>query len=320
MAAAFEDLGTFVRFSLSRQIKLMRGDLDGAIRDTAVLLREVSFVRESMAPYDRVDRMIRAHQEALSVHRHDDQMPERLILFIGQSRSGHSLVGSLIDAHPNAIVAHEIFALKHLLRGQSFAKVVRAIKYNAHFFDFLGRSYTGYDYEVPGQFQGRYRHLKLVGDKKGNATTRLLGRRPEAYDWLVRNVPVPVFFVHVIRNPYDNIATKSRRTGVTLAQAAEGYFANAEVISRLKARAAAQIFDIYLDDLVARPRETIADLLGQLELPPDDGYLDACAAIVFTRPSRTSGVVAWDSALLASIEQNIERHAFLHRYLGNPPA
>jgi hypothetical protein len=30
------------------------------------------------------------------------------ILFVGYPRSGHSLIGSIMDAHPNVIIAHEV--------------------------------------------------------------------------------------------------------------------------------------------------------------------------------------------------------------------
>src|SRR3989344_1389974 len=30
------------------------------------------------------------------------------ILFVGYPRSGHSLIGSIMDAHPNIIIAHEV--------------------------------------------------------------------------------------------------------------------------------------------------------------------------------------------------------------------
>ena len=38
-------------------------------------------------------------------------------VFIGYPRSGHSLVGSLLDAHPNVIIAHELDALKFVKAG-----------------------------------------------------------------------------------------------------------------------------------------------------------------------------------------------------------
>jgi hypothetical protein len=33
-------------------------------------------------------------------------------MFIGYLRSGHSLIASLLDAHPNPIATHELDALK----------------------------------------------------------------------------------------------------------------------------------------------------------------------------------------------------------------
>jgi hypothetical protein len=35
-------------------------------------------------------------------------------LFIGYPRSGHSLIGSLIDAHPHAALGHELDLLKYV--------------------------------------------------------------------------------------------------------------------------------------------------------------------------------------------------------------
>ncbi|MDP9138749.1 MAG: hypothetical protein M3N38_11330, partial [Pseudomonadota bacterium] len=39
--------------------------------------------------------------------------------FIGYPRSGHSIMGSLLDAHPNIIIAHELDALRFLKAGFS---------------------------------------------------------------------------------------------------------------------------------------------------------------------------------------------------------
>jgi hypothetical protein len=37
------------------------------------------------------------------------------VLFVGYPRSGHSLIGSIMDAHPNIIIAHEVLAaLRHV--------------------------------------------------------------------------------------------------------------------------------------------------------------------------------------------------------------
>ena len=40
-------------------------------------------------------------------------------MFIGLPRSGHTLVGVLLNAHKNAVIAHELNALKFIKRGFS---------------------------------------------------------------------------------------------------------------------------------------------------------------------------------------------------------
>jgi len=292
-----------------------RQDYVAALSHYAQLVRGVQPARESMKTYAAVERLFARAGDKLADQRPDDQPPQRFVFFVGYSRSGHSLVGSLLDAHPHVTIAHEMHALKQLRQGHAFAEVVTAIKTNAMLFDYLGREYTGYDYHVPGQSQGHYTQLLVAGDKKGNGTLRELRRHPHLLGELDRLLPVPFSFVHVIRNPYDNIATRARRTGASLEQAAQGYFANAELMEKLKARYPDSVLDIYLDDLIAAPApelERLLHALGCEEVGED--YLAACAAIVFKKPSRTARSVSWEPALVERINARLRRHAFLNRF------
>jgi hypothetical protein len=38
-------------------------------------------------------------------------------MFIGCPRSGHTLIGAILDAHPNVVIAHELDALKYIRYG-----------------------------------------------------------------------------------------------------------------------------------------------------------------------------------------------------------
>src|SRR5690349_21009491 len=42
---------------------------------------------------------------------------ERFCLFVGYPRSGHSLIGSLLNAHHEVVIAHEMDAHKYIMRG-----------------------------------------------------------------------------------------------------------------------------------------------------------------------------------------------------------
>jgi len=309
------DLLTFLSLSAKRWQKLRLGDIEGALTDYARLVTNVQFARESLATYRAISALIEAHPARLGDHRPDTTMPEQLVLFVGQSRSGHSLVGSLIDAHPDAVIAHELHALKHLNQGADIAELKNAIQINAHLFDLLGRAYTGYDYVVPSQWQGRHRNLVIVGDKKGNGTTRLLRRHPACLDRLEERLSIPLRFINVIRDPFDNIATKAKRTGVSVKEAARRFFANVRTLDALAHARPTQVKSIYLDDLIERPKDVLSDLMTWLGLSTDEpGYLDATSSLIFERPKRTRNLVEWPSGLMDQIRLDCARSPALAHY------
>ena len=52
-------------------------------------------------------------------------------IFIGYPRSGHSLVGSMIDAHKNAIIAHELNFCQSIRKGCSRQQLLKEITQNS---------------------------------------------------------------------------------------------------------------------------------------------------------------------------------------------
>ena len=89
------------------------------------------------------------------------------LMFIGQPRSGTSLLGSLLNAHPYALVGHELNALRYVRRGYTRRQLFWLLLMKDREFARRGRNWTGYDYAVSGQWQGRFEKLLVIGDKKG---------------------------------------------------------------------------------------------------------------------------------------------------------
>jgi Sulfotransferase family len=286
------------------------GKPDAAALRYGYLVRNIQLARESMATYRRLARLGKPADFEL---RPITEL-QRFVLFIGYSRSGHSLVAALLDAHPNVVVSHELHAVKHLKTGSAFADVAHAVQLNSCYFNHFGRGYTGYDYRVPGQYQGRCTELKVLGDKKANGTCRALLKDPELVSWLERTIPVPVTFIHVIRNPWDNIASKARRTGMSLDGAADSYLRNAAAIHALRRRYPQHVIDIYLDELSAAPIESLRRMVGRLGIDADEKYFADCAAIVFQSPRQTQREFDWPPALRVRIAQELRRIDHLSRF------
>ena len=93
-------------------------------------------------------------------------------MFIGYPRSSHSLVGAILDAHPEIIIPHQYDALRYWIKYRpSTAGKTKISKYHL-FFDLhqLSREQAmfgirstynegkmeGYSYNVPGLWQGGY--------------------------------------------------------------------------------------------------------------------------------------------------------------------
>lgn len=238
-----------------------------------------------------------------------------LCLFIGYPRSGHSLMGSLINAHRNAVISHELDLLRYVewrfTRGQLLALILEK---DAAFGE-LNRKWTGYSYAVPGQFQGRFEELLVIGDKKGGATTARLRRNPRLIDRLRSTFELPVRFIHVVRNPYDNIATISNRTDRGLDYAIERYCrdlaANSELIARVGSET---VLTIRHESLIADPIDTIASVCSFLTLKPSPEYLEAGASIIHETPKRTRSQVSWTEHQLETVRDCIEKYDFIRDY------
>ena len=166
-----------------------------------------------------VSSAVRARQ-----HRAEFATVRTFLLFVGHPRSGHSLVGSLLDAHPTSSCPTSSTCSSTSPPATAGASCSRLVLEHARANAAAGRKSWGYSYAVPGQWQGRYDRLEVVGDKRGRATTARLAERPELLDRLAATVGVPVSIVQVVRDPFDNIATMWRRGKLPLEDQVDEYF------------------------------------------------------------------------------------------------
>lgn len=233
------------------------------------------------------------------------------VMFFGYPRSGHSLVGALLDAHPEALVSMELDALARLRDGLDREALFAEIAAHGRVFALNGRQHMGYDYAVPGAWQGRNTTLRVIGDKKGGRSSWWLHDEPELLDRLYATVRLPVRFVHVVRCVWDNIATISTR-GMDLDRAIDWYFETCEAVGGIKARLPAEVvFEMRHEALVADPRRHLFALADFLGLERNARWADACAAVISPRPSRTRNRVEWTPERVERVRRQIPRFAWL---------
>ncbi len=248
---------------------------------------------------------------------------ETYCLFIGHTKSGNSMIGSLLDAHPQIILADEVHALQFVEAGfsreQIFHILLRASRREAIKGRVTARRLQAYSWQVPGQWQGRYRDLRVLGDSTSGSVTRTLAAQPALLEKLAGTMGnVKLRFLHLIRNPYDPLSVMMVRGKRTFENALEHYTASCEMLVTLYQKIGAEnIFPIRYEDFLQNPQtrlQEICQFLG-LQAPPD--YLQACAAILHP-PERTRQLIAWDAAQIAAVAGIIARFDFLQGYSFDP--
>lgn len=249
--------------------------------------------------------------------RDDFDRVERFCLFIGYPRSGHSIVGTMLEAHPDAVIAHELNAPPLILGGCTRDRLYARIVARARWFHLRG-SRTNYDYRVPGQWQGRYRRLRVIGDKRGGAVTRALQEHPDLLERARALTGVPLRLIHVVRDPLDNVAAIARWHDMSLDDAADYYFAHCESVARSAPLwSDDELITVRHEDFVADPESTLRALCAFLDLEPEAGWLASCRAVVFPQPTRSGRRTAWPDGLAERVAERALRHPQLSSYAGD---
>lgn len=245
-------------------------------------------------------------------------------MFVGYPRSGHSLIGSLLNAHRSIVIGHELDALRYVWQGYSRDKLFALIIANDRNFTKRGRQWMGWDYNVPGQWHGRYDELRVIGDKSGGLAAREILRDPGLLDALRDRVRVPVKVLHITRNPFDNIATMYRRGQPDVSPDLPSYiarfFEHAEGAARTIQMLGDDVLTTRHEAFTAAPRQGLATICNFLGVSVDPTYLDACAERVFKVPRKTRHDVPWTAALVERVEQGISKYPFLRGYTFDSPA
>lgn len=243
------------------------------------------------------------------------QSVEKYCMFVGYPRSGHSLVGSLLDANANIVMANEVNALELFKKRAPKRKIYYYLLQNSQKKAKQGRQQTGYSYEVPNQWQGKFKNIKVIGDKKGGVSSRIIRDCPEILDILLNELDIPVKFIHVTRNPYDNITTIVTHKKIDLEYGINLYFNKCEAISYLKKQISKNdILDVSHESLINEPKIVLSQICDFLGVDTTNNYLDDCASILFKSPNKTRFNYQWNNKCIEQVKSQIEQYEFLQGY------
>ncbi|MCB1840739.1 MAG: sulfotransferase [Alphaproteobacteria bacterium] len=244
---------------------------------------------------------------------------QALTLLIGGQWSGSTLISAMLDAHPEIVMANEFNLLRQFKNGLSLKQAARLMLFNARMFTKNGTRWTGYAYAIPGQFQGRYRTLKIIGDKKAQSSAQQLYANIDLIARMQDKYNLPVRMIHAVRNPYDTLAMMAQRQGMPLDQAIETFEKICEGAAFAYRKYPAQVLLVRHEDLRKEPKHTVRRLIAFLETECPDDYVAACAAAVDREPKKPRHDVSWTQEQRRQVEDMIDRHEFLNGYAFDEP-
>lgn len=268
---------------------------------------------------------------------------DRFVFFVGYARSGHSIIASMLDAHPNVVIAHEYALFSRWLehpdlynrqKASLFNTLYNSSRYSAQNGLRQGVTKKGYSLEVPGWFQGTYEGgITVIGDKAGGMTAQVYRKNRagflSVYKQLQSTTMVPVHAIHVIRNPYDNIATmllynehvKNKvnesfkyNNVEALNKQVRAYFSQVESVLSLIETIGLNVITIHHSDFIANPKATMRRLCNTFSLTCSERYLHAVAEHTYMTESHSRHLVTWTPELLNLVARNMAKYPLFKSY------
>jgi len=245
---------------------------------------------------------------------------ERFCLFVGQSHSGHSVVGTLLNAHRHAVVAHGLDVLDFVRHDVGRDDLLLLILHRDRWLGERSRVIGGYSYDIPRLWRGDQSAIRVIGDKRAGSSSRYLAKDPTLLQRLHEGLGLPLAIVHHVRNPWDNISSIwSRRTMGTersLPETIDHYFEMVQgAVTGIEAAPAGSLWTrTFHEELIANSRRVLSGLCDLLGLEPDLAYLDACASFIHPSPRRTRFDAPWTPTLIDQVAERAQAFDFLAGY------
>ena len=271
---------------------------------------------------------------------------EKFVIFIGYQRSGHTNIGSVMDAHPNILISNSVSVLQQCTEtpmGKAFFEnktlLINTIYKGSYLLAKCGLrsdidTSMGYNLEIRGQWQGKFSQLRVVGEQRGGMTTLMVLTEEGAKCWkqFVDSLDIPLIAMHVVRNPYDMVATNTlyRQSKVIATKASDliygklrpGFDVLMDETNRMfKQALSAQelsktlpVILIHSEDYIRDPKSTVQKICKGLDLPCPQDYVEACYNKAYRTVSRSRDLIQWEPEIIDHIKIKMKEFPFFHGY------
>ncbi len=259
-----------------------------------------------------------------------------MLLTIGFPRAGSSLLGYLLTAHSNIVIADEApyidkkIKLKTNLDGifcyilnsdynlwlekLRLAKVKKKLSSRNRTKVVLRRARIAGAILILNQHQGSFKQLNIIGNKASVRNMKFLNNNPtlEMLKNTLKKRNIAMKLILTVRNPYDMYATRTRFSGSDTIGTLLRLSKKSEKL--LKQTDSRDIFIARHENMVADPRSELAKICDFLQVPASPDYLDDCASVVNKKPHKSRYECDWTEDEKQAIASLTEKYDFFSGY------
>lgn len=243
-------------------------------------------------------------------------MYKYFLSFIGYPRSGHTLIASILNANPNVICSNQMNLYNTILPMTSkkdlFARITEYSKRRETW------KATTIIPEIPKE------EITVIGDKAGHRTTEILEEHPEKLKIMKQVTMLPIKWIHVVRNPYDNLATWARLNYESRKDKSSTSIKNElDICIRKYANLNHTIFNLRKTEdvltvnhefVITRMHNTLKQISDFLEISFDPEWRDNIRNVVWKNPRITRSSIDWTQQQRKAVTRIINKYSWFAGY------
>ena len=276
---------------------------------------------------------------------------EKVLVFMGYPHSGHSILAAMLDAHPSIVLSTDYHLLSHWEKIKTRVKGDKYELFSEIVLSSLKASQKqkpglqkrkGYSLVIPTQWQGNFSQLKIIGDKSAGKYAQHYSEEwsaeaEQTFNDIEQVLKIPVVIIHLVRNPFDMIAThtvlhqnksllaKHRwdHNVTRLKPTTENLAKLVHVFHNLSRGVLAiqrdwdskfRMLETHHADFVYNPKKILRQICDFLDVDCREDYLEACDSVAFKTLSKSRYLLDWPLEIVDSVNNLIHEFPFFKRY------
>jgi len=171
----------------------------------------------------------------------------------------------------------------------------------------------GYTYKIKNK-KKNIEKIQVIGDSISTHKNLRSLSNEKWFDGFCKLLEVPVYWIWVIRNPFETIHSSFKINAKSLDKNIELYGETYSLSHKFYEKNKDKAIIIYLEDFIKNPQKNLSKTLDLLEVSYDKKYLNGCAKLVFSKPHKVYDYKLWNESQINEVKNIIQTTPELKRY------